>query len=790
MGIRTRLLVALLPIILLSIGGLTLDTVRQSKKTVVNEITRDAFNLAQASARDLDLLIATSQKIADGVAAAAEEMPVMHPNACRGLLERVFRANPEVYGMAIALEPTATGLGAFGPYVHRTGDGVVWTDLATPAYDYTRWEWYRAALDRGEGIWSKPYFDEGGGDILMVTYSSPIRRDGKTIGVATVDISLQTLVDRLRKLEVGRTGYACLMRDDGTFIAHPQGAMLVQDTIIKDAPQKQRDALAALKELVTLHGHSYREMVDPFSGKLSWIMETPVTSTLEHAQERAWSIIISYPTDELLAPLASLQLRIAAAAIAIVGLLIAVIARLSLSVTRPLTQLMHQATCYAEGDFAHRIDDTVGMLEVRGLSQAFNRLGTAIVEQMDVVRRTTEQKERYRQELAIAADIQQGILPKSFERIISPQDAVDLFACMYPAKEVGGDFYDVIPLPEHKLGIVVADVSDKGAPAALFMAMSCMLVRILAQRGLPPAEILRRANHVLAQDNPSSMFVTLFLGLLDTRTGRLVYASAGHPSALLRQVDGTVRTLPVSPGLPLGALNGSRYAAASCCIEASEVLVLYTDGVTEALNNSQEEFGSERLREALLPPGVLSSKTITDAILDAIHRFSDTADVADDITLLVLRRLQPSPGVASMPPPRASITLTLERNTVVLSKLALVLDAIGREAGFDDKQIYDLSLAVDEIVTNVILHGTQPDQVFSVEITPLADGVQVVVIDNDPPFDFEDAVGRYRGKASKEQPVGGIGLYLAHEFVDVLEYEPGAVDGNRTKIVKRRPTVA
>jgi serine phosphatase RsbU (regulator of sigma subunit)/pSer/pThr/pTyr-binding forkhead associated (FHA) protein len=247
------------------------------------------------------------------------------------------------------------------------------------------------------------------------------------------------------------------------------------------------------------------------------------------------------------------------------------------------------------------------------------------------------QEERFRQELALARDIQQGFLPTNFASLGG--DRFELFARVYPARQVSGDLYDFLALPDGRLAFFLGDVSGKGIPAALFMIAVRTLGRHLASSAASPSQLLRKLNEALAKDNPSAMFVTLLHGLYDPRTGEVVFASGGHPAPLLRNTDGAVAEVPVRNGRLLGypgddlGLNDARVRLAS-----GETLILYTDGFTEARNSEQAVFGVGRLRKVFGGPRTaLALETCAEQVRDEIEAFTGSADLQDDLTLLMLR---------------------------------------------------------------------------------------------------------------------------------------------------------
>lgn len=249
--------------------------------------------------------------------------------------------------------------------------------------------------------------------------------------------------------------------------------------------------------------------------------------------------------------------------------------------------------------------------------------------------------ERKNTELAIAAEIQQSFLPDTIAQI----EGYDIAAKSVMAKEVGGDFFDVIPLEvvpigKGQLGIMIADVSGKGIPAALFMALSRIVVRVNATwYGRRPAAAIRDANTIISNDSRSGMFVTLFYGFLDSTSRTLTYVNAGHnPPIHYHAADGTLNELAAT-GIAMGAMDDAEYTQEVVQIATGDIIVLYTDGITEAENAQLEMFGVERLEKTILAGAQLPSKDLSAEILEAVKIFTGGHPQSDDITLMVIRSL-------------------------------------------------------------------------------------------------------------------------------------------------------
>jgi len=264
------------------------------------------------------------------------------------------------------------------------------------------------------------------------------------------------------------------------------------------------------------------------------------------------------------------------------------------------------------------------------------------IEQIEYVHQMQKehtQLESLKGDLAVASEIQQAILPRVFPPFPENADKLDIAASMTPAKDVGGDFYDFFRIDDDRIGFVIADVSGKGIPAAIFMAVSRTLIRATGVRGSNPADCITYSNKLLAAESVDCMFVTVFYGIFNMKTGEISYCNAGHNPPYVLKRNGQVEALPMSQDPMVGAIDGIDYHEASLQLDQGDALVMFTDGVTEAMNIQNEEFGEERLEDTLDEVALHNCQQIVDAIKADVAAFAGEAEQSDDITVLALKRL-------------------------------------------------------------------------------------------------------------------------------------------------------
>lgn len=249
------------------------------------------------------------------------------------------------------------------------------------------------------------------------------------------------------------------------------------------------------------------------------------------------------------------------------------------------------------------------------------------------------QLESIKGDLAVAREIQQAILPRIFPPFPENSGELDIAASMNAAKDVGGDFYDFFRIDDDKIGFVIADVSGKGVPAAIFMAVSRTLIRATGIRGVTPAECITYSNDLLAKESANNMFVTVFYGIYNIKTGEVTYTNAGHNPPYLIKADGTIEQLPLSKDIVVGALDDFQFSEETLQLEHGDTLLLYTDGVTEAINVNDEEYGEKRLEETLKDVTQQNCQQIINTVKANVKTFAGEAEQSDDITLLAIKRL-------------------------------------------------------------------------------------------------------------------------------------------------------
>jgi sigma-B regulation protein RsbU (phosphoserine phosphatase) len=384
---------------------------------------------------------------------------------------------------------------------------------------------------------------------------------------------------------------------------------------------------------------------------------------------------------------------------------------------------------------------------------------------LENLRRTRSAKERMESELNIGREIQMSMLPLEFPQ----RDDCQLFAKLVPAREVGGDFYDFFFVDPSVLCVCVGDVSGKGVPSALFAAVTKTLIKSLAKSTPSPAAVLTQVNGELAEGNDSCMFVTVFLALLDLESGEFVYCNAGHNPPMIRRASGSVDILDQRHGPVVAAMDGLAYREDRGRLDPEDLLVLFTDGVTEALNPTEDLFSDPRLADHLRQASELDAISAVESTLAAVRTFEDGAEQADDITLLSVLYLGPQEGAET-----AHFEREIRNDLAEIGGLLDAFEAFADEHGVPLKFSRKFLIALDDLVNNVISYGYEdPDGEHTVRIRAqvVGDVVSVVLEDDGRPFNPLQQAKPDVESGLEEREIGGLGIHLVREILDDVHYE-------------------
>jgi sigma-B regulation protein RsbU (phosphoserine phosphatase) len=605
-----------------------------SRQLVLKNVRENARNLTQSAVSKIELTLVGVERPPRYLAALLEMSPPGRQDMLTQIKEMVAQ-NDDIFGSTVAFEPYAFDRSRlyFAPYFSEEGGRVKLSYLGSKDYQYFLWDWYMIPKVLGKPLWSEPYFDEGGGNIIMSTYSVPFYRDvggiRKFMGIVTADMSLDSFEDVISRISIYKTGYAFLISRNGVFVYHPDTNLIMRESIFTIAEAAGDKALRKIGQDMIRGGSGFVSLAGHFTGKKSWMYYAPLPGV-------GWSIGVIVPEEELFADIRQLSRTVLLIGFAGFVFLFVVVTSISSTITRPLRDLARRAAEIARGSLDTALPPTQSHDEVGVLAHSFEDMRVALKEYIVTLKETTAAKERIESELKIARSIQMNFLPKKFPPFPEKKE-FEIYATLESAREVGGDLYDFFLLDDDHLFFSIGDVSGKGVPAALFMAASKMLMKGTAHLNLEPAEVLEKVNYELSWENDSAMFVTVFCGILCIRTGELRYSNASHNPPVLLRASGQTEWLSLPDGFFLGPFEDSRYETRSIMLAPGDTLILYTDGVTEAMNPAKEVYSEERLIETILKSKKDGVEGLVGEIMKSVHEFAGDEPQSDDITMLVLK---------------------------------------------------------------------------------------------------------------------------------------------------------
>lgn len=582
------------------------------------------------------------------------EQSLDRPDQLKLFMERIVSHNPRIRSCGISFKANYyPQKGAwFCPYAIRRDSATVETlFLGDTTHDYLSAEWFHEVMASNEEKWSQPFFDGYDSKTPLISYMVPIHdKQGSVVAVLGADVSLNELTKRLHEIDAmnnaesmlglgslaeSLSSYSFIIADDGTYIAHPDEKRILKENYFTYA-EASKDTLATHIGRQMLAGKTsnleYATKVN-IEGVESYVFYTP----LKHTD---WSMAIIVPTITIQAQGIALGI-ITLVFLFLVLLVIFFVCRITIRhATKPLKQLATSAGEVAKGRFNTPLPHIRHQDEIHQLRDSFENMQQSLSQYVDKLKATTAQRAAIESELSIAHSIQMAMLPKKFPPYPDRTD-IDIYGQLTPAKAVGGDLFDFY-IHDEQLFFCIGDVSGKGVPASLVMAVTRSLFRNVSAHVSAPEKILKALNEVLSENNETNMFVTFFVGVLDLKSGLLRYSNAGHEAPML--VGRGIGMLPCDANLPLGIQYDWNFTQQEISIDTNTTIFLFTDGLTEAEDSSHAQFGEgriQRVAERQLAEKNHSPRKFIDRMTQAVHSFVGQAEQSDDLTMLAIQ-VQPS----------------------------------------------------------------------------------------------------------------------------------------------------
>lgn len=629
-------------------------------------------------------------------------------------------------------------------------------------YNFFDSQWYTLAKNSDGPVFTGSYVDSYGRG-LMITCAAPIYdADGAFVGAVGMDILVADINTEILDISIGSGSYAALLNADGDVLAAPFMSS-TGSTVQNIASDASSPAYEVAAEILSGGSGVVKTSQDIYYAY------APISAT-------GWTLAVHIPQEEITAEADEIQTSIAAdidnaadeltaaarrsvyfflalSAVGLVGVVL-VANRFSKFISEPIGQLRADAEEISQGRLDYR-SAVKADNELGELAASFNAMAAKLQRYISDLTAVSAEKERISVELSLAAQIQAHMLPCVFPPF-PDRSEFDIYATMTPAKEVGGDFYDFYMVDDDHLAIVMADVSGKGVPAALFMMISKTLIKSNVQMGLSPKEVLERVNDQLCENNQVEMFVTVWLGILQISTGRLVCANAGHEYPAIKRRNGKFELFKDKHGFVVGGMEHSRYREYELRLAPGEMLFVYTDGVTEAVNPANELFGTERMLAALNAAGIEDAAALLKYVHGAVDAFAGDAPQFDDITMLCLRMCDTD-------------TLTLDPSEPdALERFAAFAEARVSAAAVPAAVAAKIGIVVDEIGSNIVRYSAA----HRASLTCTAENGEVKLIfrDNGIAFDPLAVPDPDTTLPADQREIGGLGICLVKKAADQLRY--------------------
>ena len=541
--------------------------------------------------------------------------------------------NPDFYNCSIAFEPYYfEDKGRyFSAYTKHDGDSIRTIQGGSDKYQYFFMDWYLMPMLLDKPCWTEPYmdYDVATNTSEMVTSFCQTIKDhhGQKIGVINTSLSISWLSQTISATKPYPNSYSIMIGRGGTYFVHPDTTKITRQTIYTQTIEKPDTALEALGHAMQRGEEGMKHMI--IDGEDCYVFYKPLGQT-------GCSMAIVCPEKDVFSSFN--RLRQSVMAIVIIGLLLMLylFIRIITRELNPLRRLAQEAETIASGQFEAELPDFQRIDEIGQLSHSFAGMQQSLVKYIEELKETTAQKASIERDLHIASDIQKGMLPEKFPTKADCDD-VQIYASLTPAKDVGGDLFDFY-FRDEKLFFCIGDVSGKGVPASLFMAVTRAVFRTVSAHESMPDQIVTTMNKMMVDMNKTLMFVTLFVGVLDLPTGRLHYCNAGHDAPLL--VGTGVGELPCDSNIPVGFMPTWKYTLQEALISPGTTIFLFTDGLTEAMNADCAQFQMNRINEVALKAlstQQLEPHQLIEQMTAAVHEFVGDAEQSDDLTMMAIQ---------------------------------------------------------------------------------------------------------------------------------------------------------
>ena len=641
-------------------------------------------------------------------------------------------------------------------YIFRGKDNILRFDdnFESEEYDYHNQNWYKEIISQVTPehniAWSKPYYENIGSESMMITIGSGIYHKGKLIGISTVDWNLANVFNDLMQMKPIEHGFEMYQKRDtikGSFALlgnYDRNYIIVtNDPFINDIDKIVGEKL---EKLSWYNSHLYEQTYITYHGK-------KYVPFVKHLRD-GLLLILCIPKSEMFPDVNKFSL-IMLIILTLLGILIPTLVYISLNrnIVNPIGKLMEIANKISKGqDIEIKLQKPE---EFANLASTFDKMTKNIKE-------ITKDREKIESELSIAKSIQESSLPNIFPPF-PDRNEFSIYATMEAARNVGGDFYDFYFIDENKLMFLIADVSGKGIPAALFMMTAKTLISNLAQMEYEPSTLIKEINNKIYANNKHGFFITMLAGIVDIKSGQLSLVNCGHNQPLIKRNNGEYEYLTLKPNMALGIFENVNYTVYETQLSEGDIIFTYTDGITEAMNSNEEMFGENRLKESLNSHKETSDVIIlSEELKKNLKSFTKDAQQSDDITMLIFK-YENSDNKKVF-----KSDAIIENYKPFYSWIHGVCD----EWKLSDEISNTIDMCGEEIFANIIFHayGETKGTIESI----------IKKSDNEVSITFEDYGKEYNPLEKPDpditippenRPLGGLGIFMVKQMAKNIIYE-------------------
>ena len=672
---------------------------------------------------------------------------------------RIFRNYPSTLGGGIWFKPyiVKKNIKYKCFYAYRNSDNrvVIDKEFASEKYDYFNQEWYKDIISKvtpeRNVVWTKPYYENLGSYTKMVTAGTGIYVDGELVGIATVDWKISDVIDKISKIKLKERTFSMYKSGDeikGSFVLF---ANLNEDSVIAtNDPYLDGNTFVghSLKEIPWYAPDLYAKTYIEYHGK----KYIPFVKKLPNGME----IVVCVPKAEIFKYVDRFYFPWVFGILFFIFTILALVFNgMNCYIINPIDKLIKIAQKISKGEDVNiKIDNP----------QEFAQLASTYDRMTQDIKTITKEREHINSELNVAKSIQESSLPNVFPPF-PDRDEFDIYALMTTAKEVGGDFYDFYFIDENHFMFLIADVSGKGIPAALFMMTVKTLINNLSQVGYEPNKLINLINKKICENNKQGFFVTMFSGIVNVKTGEMVYVNCGHNPPLIKSNSEEYKFLECDSNIVLGAFDNFDYKIHKMQLNKGDTLCLYTDGVTEAVNSEEKMYGEERLLEKINEIGSEDIKSMALNIKNDVIKYMGQKEQSDDLTLLIFKY-----GHKMNYLHNAIYKAPASKENY--KQFYQWLRQICQDWNINDELTNKIDMCGEEIYANIAFYAYEQSQGdIRVSLQKEEDGIILKFEDDGIPYNPLERENPDISLPPEQRPLGGLGIFMVKEMTDDINYE-------------------